>query len=150
MTSSARGRWLAVLVCGMALAVPHGAAAASDDAVARRVMQTQASTLRAQFGTVQSCFTANSAPCLRSTAYGLYSVAVHARIRVVALRVQTLSPRVRSGVDLYVRALDLQAQSGYDLSRAAASRDIIRINQAMLRVRHAFAVGNQAMALVYA
>ena len=62
----ARATWLVVLACGVALAVGPAATAAVGDAEARRVVQTQASAVKAQFGSAQSCFNANSAPCLQA------------------------------------------------------------------------------------
>ena len=147
--SSALRTWLVVLTCGVALVMGQPASAASDDAVARHVVQIHGAAVKAQFGSVQTCFNMNSAPCLQSAAYGLYAAAMRAGGKVVALRARPLSPAVRSGVNLDIRALNLQAQYAYDLYSSTQSHNIARIHQELANLRYAFALADQAIALTY-
>jgi hypothetical protein len=147
--SRARLTWLVVLACGVALAVGQAAPAAVGDAEARRIVQTQASAVNAQFGWAESCFTARSVPCLRSATYSLYSFVLGAKAKVVALRTRPLSPRVRSGVGRYIRALDRQVWASYELYQAALSLYVPRINQALTNMRYALADADRAIALIY-
>jgi hypothetical protein len=147
-TASVRGTWLVVLACGVTLSVGSAASAAVGDTEARRVLQRQASAIKAQFAMVQPCVTARSEPCLRSATYRLYAVVLVAKGNVVALRARHLSPRVRSGVEGYLRALDHETWASYTLYQAAVSRDVSRLNHALTNMRLAFAVAGQAMARI--
>jgi hypothetical protein len=140
---------VAMLVCGVALAVVPPDPAAEDDAVARRVVKMQASEVKARFALVRSCASAGDAPCLARAASQLYSTALRGRANLVALRALPLSLRVRSGVDLCIRGLGLQARFGYGLYRAAASRSVLLTNRALAGIQTAFVATDQAVALVH-
>jgi hypothetical protein len=139
----------AMLVCGAALAVVRPGPAAVADAVARRVAQTQHVALKTQFASVEACVRANSAPCLQNAAFVFYDAASRAKARVVALRARPLSASVRSGINRQCRALDLQAQYGYELYHATESLDIPRIYRALANIRAALADAGQAITLIY-
>jgi hypothetical protein len=140
---------VAMLVCGVALAVVRPGPAAVGDAVARRVVQTQRSTLKTQFVSIEACVRANSPPCLQNAAFLFYDAALRAKAKVVALRARPLSPSVRSGINRDIRALDLQARYGNELHRATQSLDIPRIFRALANIRYALADADQAIALIY-
>ena len=139
----------AMLVCGVALAVVRPGAVAVGDAAARRVVQTQHFALKTRFASVEACVRANSAPCLQNAAFVFYDAALRAKARVVALRVRLLSARVRSGINRDRRALDLQAQYGYELYHATEALDIPRIYRALANIRYALADADQAIAFIY-
>jgi hypothetical protein len=139
-----------VSVCGLALAVAQAAPATAGDAEARRVVQTQASAVKTQFGSAQSCFWANSAPCLHSATYRLHSVVLGAKANVVALlRARHLSTRVRSGVERYIAALQHEVWASWELYQAAMSLHISRINSALGSMRYWIAVADRGMWLIY-
>lgn len=56
--------------------MPAQAPAAVGDTEANRVVRTEASAIKAQFGSVQWCFSAKSVPCLQSATYRLQGVVV--------------------------------------------------------------------------
>ena len=142
------GLAIVAMFCGVALAVADAAPAAGGDAVASRVVQTQASDVRARFILVRSCVSAGDAPCLARAASQLYNTALQASAMVAKLRALRLSPRVRSGVSLCIRGLDLQARFGYALYQAAASRSVLLANRALAGIQNAYAATDQAVALV--
>ena len=140
---------VALLACGVAPAVVRPDPAAVGDAVARRVVQTQHVALKTRFASVEACVRANSAPCLQNAAFVFYDAALRAKARVVALRARTLSARVRTGINRDSRALELQAQYGYELYHATESLDIPRILRALANIRYALADADHAIALIY-
>ncbi len=147
--SRVRRTWLVVLACGVALAVGQPASAASGDAVARQVVPRHDAAVRTQFSSVQICLNVNSAPCLQTAASGLYAAAVRARATVAALLARPLSPRVRSGVSLDIRALSLQAQYALELNSATQSHDVARIRRLLANMRYALTLAGRAMVLIY-
>jgi hypothetical protein len=67
----------------------------------------------------------------------------------VALRARRLKPRVRSGIESYIRALDLEVRFGHELYQAALSRYINPIKEAFARMRYALAVADQAITFIH-
>jgi len=97
---------------------------------------------------VESCFSSRSAPCLKGATYRLNSVVLDARAKVVALRNRSLSPRVRSGVDRYIAALDHEVAASWELYQSALSLYIARIDQALRVMWSWVATGDRAMPLI--
>jgi hypothetical protein len=127
--------------------MPAQAPAAVGDTEANRVVRTEASAIKAQFGSVQWCFSAKSVPCLQSATYRLQGVVVGAKAQVAALRTRTLSPRVRAGVERYLSALDHEVWASRELYQAALSLYVSRISRALGNIRYWIAVADQAMPL---
>ena len=135
-------------VCVLALAVVPAAPAAADDAKARRVVQTQSRMIKTELYAAESCFSARNAPCLQGATYRLYRVVLDARAKVVPLRKRTLSPRVRSGIERYIAALDHEIAASWELYESALSRYIARIEQALLVIWGWVAAADRAMPLI--
>ena len=140
--------WLLALSCLAALATGQSALAARGDAGARRVVRTQSTTVWAQYGRAESCFAQRSAPCVSSSTFMLYAAAVQARSSVGALLSRPLSATVRTGVQRYAAALDMQVRLSFQLYQAGLSRYIARIEQAMMSMRASFRDTDPAVALV--
>lgn len=112
------------------------------------MVREEASAVWTQFGRAESCFVQRSAPCVTSSTFTLYSVAVQARASVGGLLTRPLSPRVRTGVQRYVATLDLEVRLSFQLYQAGLSRYIVRIEQALRNMRSTFHDGDSAVALV--
>jgi hypothetical protein len=85
-----------------------------------------------------------------SSTFTLYAVAVQARANVGALLARTLSQTIRTGVQRYVAALDMQVRLSFQLYQAGLSRYIARIDQALTNMRSSFRDADPAVALVLA
>lgn len=142
------GPALLVAVCGLALAVAPAAPAAAGDARARRVVHTQARMIKTELYAAESCFSARNAPCLQGATYRLYRVVLDAKAKVVPLSHRTLSPRVRSGVERYIAALDHEMVASWELYESALSLYIARIEQALLVAWSWVAAADRAMRLI--
>ncbi len=136
-----------VAVCGLSLAMVPAAPAAAGDAKARRVVHAQARMIKTELYAAESCFSTRSGPCLKGATYRLYSVVLDAKARVGALRSRALSPRVRSGVERYIAALDHQVAASWELYESALSLYIARIEQALRVTWSWVAVADRAMPL---
>jgi hypothetical protein len=136
-----------VAVCGLSLAMVPAASAAAGDAKARRVVHAQARMIKTELYAAESCFSTRSGPCLKGATYRLYSVVLDAKARVGALRSRALSPRVRSGVERYIAALDHQVAASWELYESALSLYIARIEQALRVTWSWVAVADRAMRL---
>jgi len=118
------------LSCAALLLVGHPARAARGDAGARRVVRAQATVVRTQFGRAESCFAQRSATCVANSTFALYADALDARTKVGTLLTHSLSTTIRTGVERYVAALDIQVRLSFQLYQAGLSRYIPRIDQA--------------------
>ncbi len=137
-----------VAVCGLSLAMVPAAPAAAGDAKARRVVHAQARMIKTELYAAESCFSTRSGPCLKGATYRLYSVVLDAKARVGALRSRALSPRVRSGVERYIAALDHQVAASWELYESALSLYIARIEQALRVTWSWVATADRAMPLI--
>ena len=137
-----------VAVCGLSLAVVPAAPAAAGDANARRVVHAQARMIKTQLYAAEACFSTRSAACVKGATYRLYSVVLDAKAKVVALRIRTLSPRVRSGVERDIAALDHQVAASWELYESALSLYIARIEQALQVAWSWVTAADRAMPLI--
>ena len=137
-----------VAFCGLALAVVSAAPAAAGDAQARRVVHAHARMIKTELNGAESCFATRSAPCLKAATYRVYSVVLDAQAKVVALRNRALSPRVRSGVERYIAALDHEVVASWELYESALSLYIAQIEQALRVTWSWVAAADRAMQLI--
>ena len=142
------GAALLIAVCGLTLAVGPAAPATPGDAKARRVVHTQTWLIKTELYAAESCFSTKSAPCLKGATHRLYGVVLGAKASVVALRKSTLSPRVRSGVERYIAALDHEVAACWELYQSALSLYIARIELALRVTWTWVAAADRAMPLI--
>jgi hypothetical protein len=136
------------LSCAALLLVGHPARAARGDGGARRVVRAQATVVRTQFGRAESCFAQRSATCVANSTFALYADALDARAKVGTLLSHSLSTTIRTGVERYVAALDIQVRLSFQLYQAGLSRYIPRIDQALMTMRASFRDADPAVAFV--
>src|SRR4029078_5296498 len=102
------------------------------DAGALRVVRAQATVVRTQFGRAESCFAQRSATCVANSTCARYADALDARAKVGTLLAHSLSTTIRTGVERYVAALDIQVRLSFQLYQAGVALYIPRRAHALM------------------